>query len=221
MSLLSRPVVARTLPFVVYILFLVAESYAKPHFDGRILYAVQVVVVAALLAYFWRDYDELRGASVRTVRGQHWLLAIACGVVVFVLWINLDFPWATLGDGRGVAPDLSGGTGLLGIAVRVVGVAILVPIMEELFWRSFLMRWIDNPDFMSVRPDAVSWKAIALSSVVFGLEHHLWLAGIVAGILFALLFRRTGSLWAVVLAHAVTNGLLEAWVVRTGNWQFL
>lgn len=221
MSLLSRPVMARVAPFAVYIAFLVAESYLKGVMDTRLLYAAQVVVVTALIVYFWRDYRELAAPERSKARPQDWALGVAAGVLVFVLWINLDFPWAQLGEGRGVAPDLTGGTAIAGFAVRVIGVVLLVPVMEELFWRSFLMRWIDRPDFLSVAPNGVSWKAILLSSIVFGLEHHLWLAGIVAGILFALVYRRTGSLWVVILAHAVTNGLLEAWVVWTGNWHFL
>ena len=219
MSLRSRPAAARIVPFAVYILFLVAESALAGMVDTRWLYATQVAVVAGLLAYFWPVYDELRrpGRS----RPLDWLLGIAVGAVVFVLWINLDFPWGRFGEGRGIAPDLTGGAAVAGFAVRVLGVVVLVPLMEELFWRSFLMRWLDKPEFLAVTPTAVSWRALGLSSLVFGLEHHLWLAGIVAGLAFGWLYRRSGNLWVVILAHAITNALLELWVVYTGNWHFL
>ena len=52
------------------------------------------------------------------------------------------------------------------------------------------------------------------------LAHTLWLAAIVAGLAYAWLYRRTGSLWIAVIAHAVTNGALGVWVVTTGNWAF-
>jgi CAAX prenyl protease-like protein len=219
MSLRSRPAAARIVPFAAYIGFLVAESALDGALDRRWLYAAQVCVVAGLLAYLWPAYSELRAPG--RARARDWLLAAALGAAVWALWINLDLPWARLGEGRGVASDLTGGAALAGVALRVLGVVVLVPVMEELFWRSFLMRWLERPDFLAVPPQAVRWRAVALSSIVFGLEHHLWLAGILAGIAFAWLYRRTADLRLVIAAHALTNALLEIWVVRTGNWQLV
>jgi uncharacterized protein len=95
-----------------------------------------------------------------------------------------------------------------------------VPVMEELFWRSFLMRWIQQPVFEGLAPAQVGLKALLLSTFVFVLAHTLWLAAAIAGLAYALLYMRTGSLWTAVIAHAVTNGVLGVWVVMTGNWQF-
>ena len=97
---------------------------------------------------------------------------------------------------------------------------MLVPVMEALFWRSFLMRWIDNPDFEQVDPAEVSPKAMVLSTLVFMLAHTQWLGAVVAGLAYAWLYRYTRSLWAPIVAHAVTNGVLGGWVVLFGNWQF-
>jgi len=97
---------------------------------------------------------------------------------------------------------------------------VLVPVMEELFWRSFMMRWIDNPDFEKVDPASVTPKAMVLSTLVFMLAHTQWLGAIVAGLAYAWLYRYTRSLWAAILAHAVTNGVLGIWVVFRGAWQF-
>ena len=52
------------------------------------------------------------------------------------------------------------------------------------------------------------------------LAHPLWLAAIVAGLAYALLYRGTGKLWPAVIAHGVTNAALGLWVVQTGQWQF-
>ena len=92
--------------------------------------------------------------------------------------------------------------------------------MEELFWRSFLMRWFERAQFETVLPQRVGLKAIALSTFVFTLVHTLWLAAVIAGLAYALLYVRTGKLWVPVIAHAVTNGALGMWVLATGNWQF-
>ena len=216
----THPIAARALPFAVYIGFLVAESLAKGYVDVRWLYAAQIAVVAALLAWYAPAYGELRRPSATPARD--WLLGLILGVVVFVLWINLDFAWAQIGSGRGVAGELaSNGEGQTGVLLRFVGAVLVVPVMEELFWRSFLMRWLENTEFLAVDPKTVGWRSILIASAVFGAEHHLWLAGIVAGLAYGWLYRRTGALWTVVLAHAVTNLLLEIWVHRTGGWHLL
>ena len=106
------------------------------------------------------------------------------------------------------------------IAIRWIGATLLVPVMEELFWRSFLMRWVQNPVFEAVDPSRVGLKAIVLSTFVFTLAHTMWLAAVIAGLAYALLYRFTGKLWVAVIAHAVTNGALGIWVVRTGHWAF-
>lgn len=102
-------------------------------------------------------------------------------------------------------------------AFRLAGSALLVPVMEELFWRSFLMRWIDRHDFMSLAPARVSLKAIINSSIVFGLERTLRFVGIFAGLAYAWLYRTSGSLWPPIIAHATTNGVLSVWVILTGH----
>ena len=104
--------------------------------------------------------------------------------------------------------------------VRWLGATLLVPVMEELFWRSFLMRWLQQPVFEGLDPQRVGARAVLMSTFVFMLAHPLWLAAIVAGLAYALLYRSTGKLWPAVIAHAVTNGALGLWVVHSGQWQF-
>lgn len=95
-----------------------------------------------------------------------------------------------------------------------------MPVTEELFWRSFLMRWIERVQFEAVEPRRVGLRAIVLSTFVFMLAHTMWLGALVAGFAYAALYVRTGTLWAPVIAHAVTNGALGVWVVATRQWQF-
>jgi len=106
------------------------------------------------------------------------------------------------------------------IVLRIAGAARLVPVMEELFWRSFLMRWLQAPVFEAVPPRGVGLRAVVLSTFVFVLAHTLWLAAAVAGLAYAWLYIRSGKLWVAVIAHGVTNAALGVWVVATGNWQF-
>lgn len=217
------PALARILPFAAYLGFIVVESLlpdgalAGGPLGGKWLYAAQVFCAGALLVWLWPRFEELRG---RLPPARDWALAAAVGLVVFVAWINLDLPWARIGESRGLAEDAQA-TPLGLIALRILGAVLVVPVMEELFWRSFLMRWVQDPKFTTVDPRSVGWKAILVSAALFGAEHHLWFAGIVAGVAYALLYRRTGSLWTVIAAHALTNAALEIWVWRTGSFQFI
>jgi CAAX prenyl protease-like protein len=221
---LSRAAWARIAPFAVFILLLALRGAAPVDgswgFDPRWLYGVTVLLVALLVAYFWREYGEL-ARQVAPEPGEA-LLAVAVGLVVFALWIRLDAPWMSIGEpSAGFAPLTAHGTiDRPLVAMRWVGATLLVPVMEELFWRSFLMRWIDAPIFQGVDPRRISVRAIVLSTFLFVLAHTLWLAAALAGLAYASLYKRTGKLWVSVIAHAVTNGALGIWVVASGNWQF-
>ena len=223
-SSLSRSAWLRIAPFALFMALLALRGAAPDDgtwgFDARWLYAVTVLAVGALLLYFWRDYGELARQTLPEAREL--LLAVAVGVAVFAVWIQLDAPWMTLGEpSAGFVPlTAAGAIDWPLVAVRWVGAALLVPVMEELFWRSFLMRWIEQPVFEGVDPQRVGLKAVVLSTFVFVLAHTLWLAAAIAGLAYAWLYVRSGKLWLPVIAHAVTNGVLGAWVIATGNWRF-
>lgn len=212
--------VARALPFIFYILVLiVSEFLSSQGLDVRWLYAMRVGGTALILCWLWKNYAELIDSEFLTQKEL--LLSILAGLLVFVLWIKLDWAWMALGEGPAYAPTLENGhLNWPMIAIRWAGAALVVPLMEELFWRSFLMRWIDQQDFLAVSPASVSVKALLLSSVLFASEHTFWFAGLIAGLVFGWLYMKTGKLWAPVLAHGVTNGVLGVWVVYTRQWIF-
>ena len=218
------PAIARIVPFGVFIAFIaldgaLTELAPTLGMDPRWWYAIRVIVVAWLLIFFWRSYVEL--ASARSVSAREWALALLVGVVVFALWINLSFEPLAFGVAAGFDPrDATGDIDWALVATRLAGAALVVPVMEELFWRSFVMRWIQKQDFLGVAPKTVGLRALAVSSALFAIEHHLWFAGLLAGLMYGWLYMRTGNLWSVVVAHALTNGMLGAWVVYTGSWSF-
>lgn len=216
---------ARIVPFALYIAFLALAPLVQkvfPGWDLRWLYAVQIGAVIVALAVFARtqsSYVELFAPTA--IRVRDWLLSVGIGIAVFVAWIHLDLPWVALGEAKGFNPTSADGSlDWALIAVRIFGAAAVVPLMEELFWRSFILRWIDRSDFLWLAPAAASLRALLLSSLLFGLEHNLWFAGILAGLAYGWLYVRSGSLWPPIAAHAVTNLLLGLWVVQTGNWHF-
>jgi CAAX prenyl protease-like protein len=219
--MLNRAAWVRILPFLTYLLFIVAEDMLRrlgwSDAGLRWLYPVKIGAVAVLLLAFWRQYSELKSLRLRPSAAA---LAIATGVLVLVLWINLSASWMIVGSSAGFDPRTGNQIDWVLVAVRIAGAALVVPLMEELFWRSFLMRWIEAADFETVSPSQVRFRSVFITVLLFGFEHNLWLAGLVAGAAYSGLYMRNRTLWSPIVAHAVTNGLLGIWVVVTGNWSY-
>lgn len=216
------PVFARILPFALYIALLALEGVLPdwaPGFDARWLYPVKAGLVAVALAVLWRHYGELKTWGLS---GVDFVLSVVVGVVVLVLWVKLDAGWMLMGEpGVGYDPrDAGGRIDWLLVAFRIAGAALVVPLMEELFWRSFLQRWVQQSDFLALDPARIGVKALLIASALFAVEHLQWFAGLIAGLAYGWLYIRTRTLWAPVVAHAVTNGGLGAYVVATGRWSF-
>jgi uncharacterized protein len=219
----------RILPFAVYLCFLAITELIlwisaqvpspAPLATGSDLwlYPLKAFAVLAVLVYYWRCYDELKGFKGLTPRNV--ALALATGVVVYLLWVRMDWPWAMQGQPSGYNPFLAGDVwGTILATVRVLGAITIVPLMEELFWRSFLIRYLISPRFDTVPLGSFSMLSFLATTVLFGLEHHLWLAGMVAGAAYTLLLYQTRALWPSIIAHAVTNLLLGLHVLFTHEW---
>jgi hypothetical protein len=216
------PIFVRSLPFGLYIALLALEGLLPdwaPGFDVRWLYPVKAGLVALALAVLWRHYVELKSYALPL---GHLLLSVAAGILVLVLWVNLDAGWMLMGEaGEGYDPtDEAGRVDWMLVAFRIAGAALVVPVMEELFWRSFLQRWVMQSDFLALDPSHIGLRALLIASALFAVEHLQWFAGLIAGLAYGWLYIRTRNLWAPIIAHAVTNGGLGAYVVATGQWRF-
>lgn len=229
-ALLNRsPLLARVAPFACFVLLTFAqESFGQ---TGRYwFYLAKSVVGAWMLWAAWPLVQEMR-----------WRLsweAVLVGVGVFVLWVGLEpfVPtqqqlWVKLGLSKAPTtpspawnPVLHFGEGaMLGwffIVVRVLGSSIVVPPLEEVFYRSFLYRWIVRPDFDSVSHRFFAGKPFILTALIFGFAHNEWLAGILCAAAYQGLVCWKGRLGDAMTAHAITNFLLGLWVVGRGAWQF-
>ena len=115
------------------------------------------------------------------------------------------------------------GTGFptyLAIIFRLAGASVVVPVMEELFWRSFALRFVIHSDFKSIPLGRFSWLSFILISLLFGFEHHRWLVGILAGMAYAAILYRRKNLFDPILSHGITNLLLGIYVLSTKQWSF-
>ena len=228
--ILKRQTLSRILPFALFIAFIGAEEALRslsgslgltlPPGSAVYLYPLRVAFAAAALAYFWKSYGEITFSDLKDLSKT--FISIISGFAVFVLWINMDWDFARFGSSAALDPGTLGDGGIkpFYIAVRLMGSALVVPLMEEIFWRSFLIRYIDKPDFLSLPVGRFSLLSFALTAVLFGLEHNMVAAGIMAGAAYNALLYKTRSVAHCVLAHSVTNLSLGIYVIWTGSWNF-
>ena len=103
-----------------------------------------------------------------------------------------------------------------------LALVVVVPLLEEIFWRGFLLRELIHPDFTKVPFGTFSWASFGIVTAGFCLEHSPadWPAAILTGALYNLVAYRTRSLAACVLAHAITNLILSVYVMETKQWGF-
>ncbi len=231
-DIIQRAWFPRVFPFLLFIAFIALERlidflshYYAPmatiaEYDSYVFYPVKTVLVVIVLWLLWNRYTEID--MRRVFSGKNLLIGFMAGVVVFVIWINMDRGFATMSKSKGHNPFIFDNSILLYtiISFRLLGAAVVVPVFEEIFWRSFVIRYIINPRFEDVPVGMFTWPSFMISSVLFGLEHNLWLAGIIAGVLYSMVLYYTKNLGTVIFAHGVTNLLLGIYVLSTGNWQF-
>ena len=217
------PLIARGAPFLLFMALLMLGSYLsgwdRAHASTLWLPVARGAIVALALVWFWRGYVELR--EPLQARSEDWLLAVIAGFAVFLAWIYIDWDWAVPSRSSGYVSRLpDGGTDWLRGLARLAGFALVVPVMEELFWRSLVLRWIEQHDFLAVSPRRIGIRAFLITTALFALEHDRWFAGALAGMVYNGLYMRCGNLWVPIVAHAVTNAALGLWILYTQNWQF-
>ena len=219
-SLLNKlersPSLVRTIPFAIFL----GLTFCQGQFGeaSRYWFYLTKTVVGAWMLWFVRPWiAEMRWAI-------SWE-AIGVGIVVFAIWIGLDPLYPKLpGAGRPWNPPAQFGQhstlATLFIGARLIGGTLVVPQLEEVFYRSFVYRWIVNPDFQSVPLGSFAWIPFLVTSAMFGFEHHEWLAGILCGFAYQGLVCWKKRLGDAMMAHALTNFLLGVYVVGKGAWNF-
>jgi CAAX prenyl protease-like protein len=151
--------------------------------------------------------------------------AILVGVGIFAIWVGLDpFYPKIIKSATGWNPNSQFGQhsalAWLMIVTRIAGTTLVVPPLEEVFYRSFLYRYIARQDFLSVPLNQFLPLPFLATAAVFGFAHNEWLAGILCGAAFQWLVLRKNRLGDAMTAHAITNFLLGAWIVSKSAWHF-
>ena len=215
-KLAAAPTLARVLPFGI---FLVLTSCQGSFFAGSEywLYLGKTLVGAVLL---W-----LMRPAIAEMRWKFSWEAVAVGVAVFALWVGLDDFYPKLGKG-GAAwnPHTQFGNNSalawLFIVTRLAGSALVVPPLEEVFYRSYVYRALAKPNFQAVPLNHFAWLPFLATAAVFGFSHYEWLAGILCAFAYQGLVLRKNRLGDAITAHAITNFLLGIWIIWKDDWHF-
>ncbi len=208
-------------PFAVFVLLMTLEQRA-----GWSLQVGYPLRSLAAMAVWW-------GVSRRLLplRPQRSLASALLGVGVFLVWIAPDLAWPGYRGHWLFSNPLFGTahtsvsetlrTDTVFLAFRAAGSVLVVPLIEELFWRAWLMRWLIGGPVEEVPLGAYTLRAFWLTAALFALEHGpYWDVGIAAGVAYNWWMVRTRSLGDCVLAHGVTNACLAGYVLGAGAWQY-
>jgi CAAX prenyl protease-like protein len=217
-ELRRHPAVPYILPFLTFIAMLALQSLVPVPAWVRFFVSMAMILTVSLV--------PLRGGPTKPVA------SILIGIAVFVIWVAPDAiaPWwhhiflfdnPIVGHPAGNTPPLSKSDPVF-LLFRIALSVIAVPILEELFWRGWLMRWlIDSGNFEKVALGTFAPAAFWVVALLFASEHgSYWDVGLAAGIIYNWWMVRTRNLWDCIIAHAVTNGILAAYVVAAGQWQY-
>lgn len=188
------------------------------------LVGAQVVIISGLLIWFRRVYLDHFSFRISP-------LSVLVGVVGVMLWVGLCqleleprllvmLGWdASRPEFNPFAIDDQSILALF-LALRFSLLVLIVPVVEELFLRGWLVRWIENPDWETVGLQGLSAKALLAASIYGVLTHPSEaLAAFTWFGLVTWLMNRTGNLWDCIVAHAVTNLLLGIYVLKFEQWQ--
>jgi hypothetical protein len=213
-----HPAVPYVLPFGVFIGLLAVQSLAPVPAWLRLTLSLAAILAVSL--------PILRRGPSKP------LLSVLVGVAVFLIWVGPDFlspSWhhsilfdnAIVGHPAGNTPPDSKNDPVF-LFLRIAISVVAVPILEELFWRGWLMRWImDGQDFQRVPLGAFALGPFLIVALLFASEHgSFWDVGLLAGIAYNWWMVRTRNLWDCIIAHAVTNAILAGYVVLGGQWQY-
>ncbi|MFM1768122.1 MAG: hypothetical protein RJA22_651 [Verrucomicrobiota bacterium] len=223
-QLTRTPLVARVAPFLLFVILTFAQGSlgaTGPYW----LYLLKTVLGVAMLIAVWPAVAEMR-----------WTLSwegVVTGVAVFGLWVGLDplcerlgwsgsYPKMDLGEPWNPFRVCGEGSALawMFVAVRLAGSSMVVPMLEEVFYRSFLYRYAEKADFLSVPLGRFLPRPFLIASVIFALAHREWLAALLCAFAYQGLVCWKKRLGDAMTAHAVTNLLLGLAVVYRGQWQF-
>lgn len=200
------PSAAQILPFIGFMATaLLFSTFTE---TPGVYYPIRFAVMLAVLMVFVQYYNGLDW-SVDVV-------VIGVGILIGVAWV-MTAPAGGEDDKALVTAleAMSGGMFVLWVVTRILGTSLLVPVIEELFFRGYVLRSIDTGGM----PARI--LAFVISAGLFAVLHQRWLAAFIAGIIFGVLMLRKGKVTDAIWAHAAANAVIAGWAIATRDWSVI
>jgi CAAX prenyl protease-like protein len=231
--LAERPQMPYILPFFAFVLLMLPAAFPPVggiNFESLwktynpAVYAAKSLAAAILLWYFWPAYGRIRWSYLGT--------GLLIGLLGTPIWIGIHYACLATGIWHTPSPDSLYNPDLMlpdqlrrwaFLCIRIAGPTLVVPPMEELFFRDFLMRALVRGErFEDVPVGTYTPLSLFGMAAFFGLNHgSMWPAGVVYGLMMGILLIRTKSLGACMVAHGATNFTLYLYCLWTADWQFM
>jgi len=189
------------IPFILYIL--VGPIILQITQNEILAYSLKIFLVLVFLLIFRNKYQK---------RVRFDFLALIIGIIIFLIWIYTEFVYP-------VNIVFEYFTFFI-IIIRLIGSVLVAPIIEELFTRSFLIRFLINPNWKKVPIGKYTLPSFIITVLFFGFSHNRWIPALIAGILLNLLLYKRKDIGACIFAHIIANLLLSIFVIATSSWHF-
>lgn len=196
-------------------------TYLEGEFEANYVWVYFAKIALVTLALIWAKptWKDIKWEPKQIP------LAIGIGLVLFVVWVAIEqyLKYPHIGDRTAYDPWKEipdAGLRSAFVAVRFFGLVLLVPFMEELFWRSFGLRYATQTDFQALPIGTFTLQAAAIVSGIFALAHPEWIPALIFAAAMAALVWKTKSIFSCFVAHATTNLALGVYVLTQKQWAF-
>ena len=199
------------LPFLAYVLI---SPFLNLFFkDIYLNYTSKTLITGLLLLYYFKQYKE--------IKFKFDFLAVVLGVVIFIVWVGLEGMYPALGSSLFNPYNAASSLVVPVLLIKLIGAILVAPLAEELFTRSFLIRFFIEPNkWEKIKIGKYTLFSFIVTVLFFGFSHNRWLPGIITGIFLNLLLYKRKQISSCIIAHGVANLCLAVYVLATGNWGF-
>jgi CAAX prenyl protease-like protein len=211
----TSPYLRYLFPFGVFLALSFLQGLAPAGEDYWLAYGAKIVLAALALAICFRGHW-------REIEGAFDWRAVAVGLGMLALWlVNYYVAYNAHGESAFNPSFLPLAQKTLFLGMRLLGAALVIPIIEELFFRSFLMRYFIDSNFLGVSLGSYTAFSFWFTALVFAAMHPMWQwgAALAAGAAYGYYLVKTKNLIGCIIAHGTTNLGLGIYIIVMQKWE--
>lgn len=202
----SNPVNPYILPFIILLSLSIFFKALTPSWD--IWYPLKVIGMTFSL-YIFKDYYK----KLITINFN--IVPLLLGILIALIWFLIPLP-----NDKSDLKSTSFTFTIIWVIFKIIGSCFLIPIIEELAFRGFFLRFLIKVDFKNVQLGTFSLFSFILTSFIFGLLHQHFLAGIVSGALLNISLYYRKSIFDAIFSHMIANIIIALVVIIFGRWEY-